>query len=186
MSQASAQPATVFSSLLGLGCQKNKPGGFVWRNHAEKPVITKVSPGCYHSIGATASPQQVCVWGAPRSSPVPVHVCSDRSGGPAVPEDSGDPLPGCFLRRAPGVRCHRLRHPSLALAAAHCHSAHLLPPALLLVSALPWYLCPQPKKTGFCCLILRETGHSLLAPTPCGANRRSPEKKEREIGPFRN
>lgn len=149
MFQANAQPAAVFSSLLSLGARKANQGFCLEASCQEKPMITKVSPGCYHSTGVPVSPSRFLLCGAPRPSPVP--VCSDRSGGPAVPEDGGDPLPGRFLRRAPGVRRHRLRHPSLALAAAHCHPAHLLPPALLLVSVLPWYLCLPPKKPGCSC-----------------------------------
>lgn len=170
----SAQPAALFSSLMESQCQESTPWGFVWRHYARKP---KVSPGHSHS---TAPPLHPC-WllrGAPGHSPVPVHVRSDRSGRPAVPEDGGDPLPGGFLRWAPAFWCHRLRHPSLAVAAAHCHPADLLPPALLLVTALLLYLWP--KKPGFFCFprLGADRDWALLSVcTPLGAKRRFPGKR---------
>lgn len=152
-------------------------------------MITKVSPRCYRSIDPPASPLAgFCCVGQPRRSAVPVCICSDRSGGPAVPEDGGDPLPGGFLRRAPGLRWHCLRPPSLAVAAAHCHPAYLLPPALLLVSALLLYLCPPTKNLASPAsqgLVLRDWALLSGAHTSwCKGELHS--KKEREIGCLSN
>lgn len=78
-------------------------------------------------------------------SPVSVHDCSDGSCRSEVPENGGHTLPDGLLCWAPALWCHRLCHPSLAVAAAHRHPANLLPPALLLVNQLSLYLCPWPQ-----------------------------------------
>lgn len=171
--QANARPAAVFASLLEFGCQKSKPGVLSGGILLGSPWLPRFLQGITMVLVLQCPPSWFPLCGAPWHWPVPVPPGSDRGGGPAVPQDGGDPLPGGFLRRAPALRRHRLRHPSLAVAAAHCHPAHLLPPALLLVSPLSRYLCPKaPASPASQGLILREPGCSFLECTPGGSQQK--------------
>lgn len=151
--QVSVRAGIGFSgSLAGKHTFLSKHWGTsVPRFHARKPRITKrPSSGCLQGAGE-AFVFCGCCWANNSCSAwwwscQSLSVFSDRSRWAAVQEDGGDSLPDGLLCWAPGVRCHCLCHPSLAVAAAHGHPAQLLLPALPLVSLLSLHLCPWLKK----------------------------------------